>query len=240
MIKPFTLSILACILLLTASVATAESLRIVTIALPPYGYIENGIETGLTYELGNRIAQEAGLDPINNILPFARSMEEVVSGTADMVIMFPNQTINANAKNLGSILPMETVIFGRADSTYRSLKDLHGKTIASVRGAEYDDRITKKNGMILYLTDNYTQSLKMLLAGRVEAVIGPKLGLYYTARKNKYPKHAFGTPLVLSTRQGCVFISNKAPETLAKKILDAMDRIRKNGTVTMLLEKYSL
>lgn len=240
MIKRLVQLTIICIIMLTASVAVAETLRIVTLALPPYGYVENGTDTGLNYEVSNLLALEAGFEPDNRIIPLARGMDDVVTGRADMIIMFPNPTINAAAKNLGTILPMETVIFGRADSIYRSLKDVRGKTVASVRGAKYDDRIGKKSGIILYPTASYSQSLKMLLARRVEAVIGPKLGLYFTARANNYPKQAFGEPLVLSIAQGCVFISNKTSPGVIEKIVDAMIRIQDNGTVRKLLEKYSL
>ncbi len=232
--------IIVCIVLLTASVAVGETLRIVTLSLPPYGYVEKGTDTGLNYELSNLLAVEAGFEPDNRIIPLIRAVDDIAAGRADMVIMFPNPTIDAVAKNLGIILPMETVLFGRAGSLYRSLKDARGKIVASVRGARYDERISKKSGIILYPTASYSQSLKMLLAGRVEAVIGPKLGLYFTVKTDNYPKRAFGDPLVLSTAQGCVFISNKTSPDIIEKVVAAMTRILANGTVHMLLEKYSL
>ena len=232
--------IIVCIVLLTASVAVGETLRIVTLSLPPYGYVEKGTDTGLNYELSNLLAVEAGFEPDNRIIPLIRAVDDIAAGRADMVIMFPNPTIDAVAKNLGIILPMETVLFGRAGSLYRSLKDARGKIVASVRGARYDERISKKSGIILYPTASYSQSLKMLLAGRVEAVIGPKLGLYFTVKTDNYPKRAFGDPLVLSTAQGCVFISNKTSPDIIEKVVAAMTRILANGTVQMLLEKYSL
>jgi len=232
--------ILVCTVVLAAFSAQAEALRIVTVALPPYGYTENGNDTGLTYELCNLIAQEAGFEPRNRIVPLARAMEEIATGKADMVLMLPNQKINANARNLGLLLPMETIIIGRADSLYRSLKDVRGKRMATVRDAEYDDRITKQNGIILYPTKDYSQSLKMLLAGRVEAVIGPKLGLHFTAKANNFPKQAFGEPLVLSVAEGSVFISNKTSGDIAKRISAAVNQIKKNGSARKLMGKYSL
>jgi len=240
MIKRLVQFILVCIVMLTAFSALAETLRIVTINLPPYGYVENGHDTGLNYELCNLIAFEAGFEPENRIVPLARGVEDIASGKADIILMFPNPKINAVSKNLGLILPMETVIFGRAGSVYRSLKDVRGKTVATVRGAKYDDRVTKKSGIILYPTESYSQSLKMLLANRVDAIIGPKLGLYFTANKNGYPKHVFGTPLVLSVAPGSVFISNKTPEDIAARVAAAMDRIKAKRIEQEILEKYSL
>lgn len=232
--------LLFCAVLLATSSAMAETLRIVTIALPPYGYIDNKTNTGLNYEIGDAIALEAGFVPENNIVPLARGMEEISTGHADMIIMFPNPKINADARNLGMILPMETVIIARAGTVLRSLRDVRGKRVGSVRGAKYDDRVTKESGIILYPTDSYSQSLKMLLAGRVDAIIGPKLGLYYTAKTDNIPKQALGKPLVLSVSEGSVFISNKTPDSVAQQIGRAMSKLMKNGRIQQILSKYSL
>lgn len=232
---------LLCILMLMAIPALAETLSIVTIALPPYGYFENNRPMGLTFELGNAIAEEAGYTPSNTILPLARAMQDIEAGNADVVIMFPNPTIDAHADNLGMVLPMETIIVGRADTPLRSFNDVRGKTVATIRGAKYDERVSKKNGLILYPTDGYSQSLKMLLARRVDAVVGPRLGLFFTARQNNIPKHAFGTPLVLSIAPGSLFLSRETSAVGSRqRLTKAMHRLIDNGTIAALMAKYSL
>jgi len=223
-----------------ATPVTAEVLNIATIALPPYGYVEAWQPAGLNYELGNVIAEEAGYTPDNKIVPLARAMYDIKTGDADVIIMFPNPFINTHAVNLGLVLPMDTVVLGRADVTIMSIDDLRGKTVATVRGAKYDNRISQKNGIILYPTENYSQNLKMLMARRVDAVIGPILGLYYTARKNNIPKQAFGTPLILSTAQGSLFLSKKTLSADKKqRLTKAVKSLRAKGTMKMLLDKYT-
>ncbi len=232
---------LICTLALTASPAFAEVLKIVTIALPPYGYVENNQPMGLNYELGNIIAEDAGYTPENIIVPLARAVEDIQNGNADVVIMFPNPTIETSAENLGLVLPMETVLFGRADAVFRSLRDVRGKTVATVRGAKYDDRISKKNGIILYPTESYSQSLKMLLAKRVDAVVGPMLGLSFTAKNNHIPKHALGKPLVLSVAQGSLFLSRThSTHDMKRRLTESIKRLKENGTINALLGKYTL
>lgn len=220
--------------------ALAETLNIVTLDLPPYGYVEKGVRMGLNYDLGNELARAAGLEPENRIVPLARGIEDISSGRADIIIMFPNPEINSYGVNLGEVLPMETVIVGRAGTVLRTLRDVRGKTLATVRGAKYDDRVSKKSGIILYPTDSYEQSLKMLLAGRVDAVIGPNLGLYSTARKMNVPKQALCEPLVLSVAQGCVFVSKLTPAATVEKLKKAIDLIKKEKINEKLLTKYAL
>ena len=240
--KSFIPSIyLICLLILITTPALAEVLNIATINLPPYGYIENGQPTGLNYELANIIAKEAGYTPNNSIVPLARATHYIETGRVDVVIMFSTPFIRAHADNLGLVLPMETVVLGCADTIIDTLQDLSGKTVATVRGAKYDDRISKINDIVLYPTRNYTQSLKMLLSRRVDAVIGPILGLSYTAKKNNFPKQGFGTPFILSTAQGNLFFSKKSSSTNKKQRLrKAVKRLRENGTMQRILNKYTL
>lgn len=240
MLKRSIQFILACAALLTAPIAMAETLRIVTLDLPPYGYVENKIDTGLNYEIGNLIAHEAGFEPDNRIIPLARAVDDIATGKADILIMFPSSQIGKIAKEIGHILNFEIIILSRAGSGNRSIADLRGKTLASVRGAKYDDRISKKNGFIIYPTKNYSQSLKMLLSRRVDAAIGPKDGLFFSAKTNAFPKQAFDDPLVLSVRKGCVFISNRTSPYIIKKVSSAIIILKENGAIKRLLRKYSL
>jgi len=232
---------LICLLLFITTPALAEVLNIATIDLLPYGYTENGQPTGLNYELANIIAKEAGYTPNNSIVPLARATHYIETGRMDVVIMFSTPFILTHADNLGLVLPMETVVLSRADTIIDTLQDLSGKTVATVRGAKYDDRVSKINDIVLYPTRNYTQSLKMLLFGRVDAVIGPILGLSYTAKENNFSKQDFSTPFILSTAQGNLFLSKKSSSTDKKQRLsNALKHLKKNGTLQSILNKYSL
>lgn len=212
-----------------------------TVSLPPYGYMEGGRPTGLVYEVVNAVAIEAGYTSVNTIVPLARAVKSLEEGTSDLTLMFPNPAIEEVAMNLGPLLPMEAVVLGRAGVALRSFKDVRGKIVATVRGAQYDERISKKNGVIVYPTESYCQSLKMLVAKRVDFAAGPKLGLLHSARGMSIPKRALGKPLVLSVVQGSLFLSlkNATPEK-RQRLTEAMARLRKNGTIDAFLEKYSL
>lgn len=235
----FVLLLLAGLLAFPSTVL-AEGLRIVTIDLPPYGFVTKGMISGLCYELGDIIAREAGLEAINRIRPLARGVEDIVDGTADMIIMIPSEEILHWADNLGSILPLEVVIFGRVQTPLRTLRDVRGKVVAHVRGAGYQDSKSRELGIVPYPSGSYEQSLKMLLSKRVDAVMGPKMGLQYTARRLGLPRRAFGPPLVVSVAQGSVFLSKRVKADVAARVAEAVERILRDGTMQRLLDKYSL
>lgn len=226
--------------LLFATIAVASNLNIATIDLPPYGYVKNGAPTGLTFELGNAIAREAGLIPMNRIARLHRGVAEVGDGRADLIIMFPTPTIEAVALNLGQVLDMETVVIGRPGTKLCSPDDLHGKTVASVRDAKYDNRISGDSEITLYACKSYLHGLKLMLAKRVDAIIGPKLGLYHTIKTNDLPRQEIGEPLVLSVAHATVFLSRKAPAHYAHRLHEAIKRLKANGTIDKLVRKYSL
>ncbi len=52
----------------------ARPLKIETIESAPFGYIDDqGKPAGIMYEIGNRIAEEAGMEYVNSIVPYART-----------------------------------------------------------------------------------------------------------------------------------------------------------------------
>jgi len=215
--------------------AGAGELHIVNLALAPYSYEEDGKMTGLVHDLGNALAEEAGLTPRNRPVRVVRAVEEIGLGRADMVLMLPTGAIEKVADNLGPIFPMETIVLGRSGSGCRSVEDLRGKTVASVRGARYDNRISPGNGIAIYSTTCYLHSLKLLQGNRVDAVVGPGLGLMYTIRENGLSRDRFGEPFVLNVNNVCVFLSRKAAPEMAGRLRAALARLKSTGAVQGIL-----
>jgi len=227
-------------LVLLATPAAAESLRIITVSLAPYGYLEHGRIVGLSHEVGVAIAQEAGYEPSEILASLSRGVHDLTTGEGDILIMIPTSEVEGLGMNLGPMASVEIMVMGRVRQPLRSVEDVRGKTVAAVRKARYDDRIIKANGMVVYPTDNYAHSLKMLMAQRVDFVLGPQLGLFYTARQLKLPRKALGKPLVLATMQACLFVSPHATPEKIEKIKQARDRLLENGSIQQILDKYYL
>lgn len=220
--------------------AAADTLRIVTVALPPYGYMENENIVGLSHEVGIAIAREAGYTPKEILGPISRGIQDMASGDSDMIIMIPNPAVERHTVNLGSVVPVENIIVGRQTQPLRTLEDVRGRKLAAVRGAKYDDRISRENGMIVYPTEDYQHSLKMLMARRVDFVMGPHLGLFFTAQQLKLPRKVFGKPLVLSSVHGCLFVSKWASPEKMQRLKEAREKLMDNGTIQAFWEKYNL
>lgn len=231
---------LTIILLFSAAPAQAESLSIVTVNQPPYGYIENGKPHGLSYEMANAIATAAGYTPRNTIAPLAQAMQDIENGQADIVILFPSPAIETAAEALGVVLPVNTVILGRADSVYRKALDIRGKRVATVRGTKCDEW-GSKNKLTLIPAHDYSQGLKMLLSKQVDGIVGPQLGIDYAIKSNKFPTQAFGTPLELSVVPATLYLSKvTTSEEKRNRLTKAVKHLLSTDAIDALLQKYSL
>jgi len=227
-------------LVLLATPAAAESLRIITVSLAPYGYLEHGRIVGLSHEVGMAIAQETGYEPSEILGSLSRGVHDLSTGEGDILIMIPTSEVEGVGINLGPMASVEIVAMGRVRQPLRSVEDVRGKTVAVVRKARYDERMSKANGMNEFPVDDYAYSLKMLMAQRVDFVLGPRLGLFSAARQLKLPRKAFGKPLMLATMQACLFVSPHASLEKIEKIKQARNRLLENGAIQQILDKYYL
>ena len=223
---------------MTAVAAGGRHLRIVSLAQAPYAFEQYGKTVGVLFDLGNALSLEAGLTPLNQPLRLARAVEEISSGRADMVIMLPTREIEAVARNLGPLLTVESVALGSKGVVFDSIENLRGKAVASLRAAVYDERISKENGIKIYPTKDYVHGLKLLLAKRVDAVVGPKVGLEYAIKSNGLDREQFGEPLVLSVNSVCVFLSKGIGGKTAEQLRAALVRLKDSGTVEGIVTGY--
>ncbi|QTA93959.1 substrate-binding periplasmic protein [Desulfonema magnum] len=135
---------LICLMLLICSLvlinthsSASEQLRIDTIQLPPFGFFtEDGRSTGFLYDMGSRIAEEAGFPYKNRIVPFARMVMELEQGRADFGLFFRSEKNDKIIIPVLHIASFKNVVISLKDTKYKSLESLHGKLVARVRGQD--------------------------------------------------------------------------------------------------------
>lgn len=228
------------VLLGGSAVAWARELRIVTIESAPFGFVgEDGKPTGMMFEIGNLIAAEAGFTASNQIEPYQRTALSVVRGEADFVLRYGNPELAQGAIAVTRVLGLPTIIVSKAPTTWRSLSELSGKTVAVPRGGRFDAAFDADTSIHRYEVNDYAQTLRMLLQNRLDAGIGSSVGLYYNASKLGIRKEQLGTPLVLSTQYFELFFSktNANPATLAA-LKEAVARLEKRNALQKIVDKY--
>lgn len=228
------------LLLLIGASAESTPLRIITIHGPPWGFIDgDGKPTGMMYEISNRIAETAGLPYTNALIPYARTAVEIESGRADFVLRFGNAHLDRAAIAVVPIITMPIVLVGPRGVHYRSLEELHGKSVGVVRTSKYVDAFDSDTAIDKYPVNDYLIMARMIATGRLDAGVGSSAGLYYGAFLAGIKPEQLGAPLVLGENQFILYFSikNAKPETV-KALRNAVNTLCRNGEIRNIVHKY--
>lgn len=235
---PLSVLILS-VLFLRLPAAGAEALRIATPELALCGSLEKGRPSGFCYELGNELAREAGVESVNSLEPLARAVDGVLSGGVDMSFLVPDQKILFGTKLIAEVLSIPLAAWARAGVPLRCLGDLQGRTVAVVRGGQFERKIRELRAVPIP-TRSYEQGLKLLLVDRAEVVAGPAPSLAEAARKLNLDRRAMGKPLGLGSLPLRIVVSKGLDDGVTERLRAAWQRLRDNGVLAGLVEKYKL
>ena len=226
--------------LVLALPAVGHTLKIDTIAVAPFGFTgADGKPTGMMYEIGNRIAEEAGFKHTNDIIPYARTIIDLESGAADFVLRFTNEQLPQIAVQVATVVTMPTIVVGLAGSRYKSLNDLHGKSVGQLRGGKFDDKFDADSAITKYEANDYIQIMRMLAAKRLDAGIGSSVGVYYSANSVGIKPEELGAPLVLSSKDFILHFSKKNADPKTTQALKAaVEKLNKQGEIKKIINKY--
>jgi len=231
--------LLSATLLLQAPLLHARLLRIETIKSEPFGYDDARGKGGMMYEIGNLIASTAGMPYQNNVVPYARTVVSLRNGTADMVLRFGNEELTSVAHQVTPVLALPTMIFSRAASHILRFEDLQGATLATARSFPIDPRIAADPAIHVYLTDSNEHSVRMLFAGRVDAVLGSDLGIYGAASRQSIKLSEFGMPIPLAPQHFWLHFSRKTADTATSVALkNAVEKLERDGSINRIWKKY--
>ena len=209
--------------------------------LKPGGFLdEQKHPAGMFYEIGKRIIEETDLAAEYEVVPYARAINYVETGVADMVIMLPNEPLKQGAIEVANLFSFEHVILGPAGSHYTSLQDLHGKVIGKIRGAKYDETFDADAAITKYEVNTYEQLIKMLIAQRLDGVIGTKDLFYIHAQKLGYEFSQFSEPFVLNRKDVVLFLSKHCTDRdiVSTKLRTAVETLASQNVFQPIVEHW--
>ncbi|RSD29499.1 transporter substrate-binding domain-containing protein [Mesobacillus subterraneus] len=193
-----------------------------------------GQMTGFDIDVAEAVAKELGLEPNQQKFKFASIVEGVKTGRFDAAVA--SHTINEDRlKHVDFSTPYYysgPQIFVRPDSDAEALADLEGKEIAVSKGSTYAKTAEEvTDNIVLY--DSDVTALEALANGRHDAVITD----FITG------KEAMGAGLKLEgkellgrSEQGIAVAKDN--DELLKKINEALETLRENGTLKKISENY--
>ncbi|WP_428789992.1 substrate-binding periplasmic protein [Vibrio profundum] len=215
-----------------------ELLRIVTMQVAPAGIKENGENKGAVYEISNEIARRANLNYVNSIKPYRRMIHDLTSGKSDMSIFTHNTNLGNKVIEVIPVYHLKTLVVGRKVHDIQSLEELKGKKVGIVRGTSLSDE-PEISQMKLVQFKDFKQGLKMLLAGRIKALVGVDLALYYWINKMDISRKDLGQPYIFKTQGSILHVSHHFDDKAAiTRLKAAVISMQQDGTVTKIWSKY--
>jgi len=209
--RKYILLVLLCINSL--ALASSHEIEIRTIAISPYGIDKKGELSG-------------GKSKVNHfIYPYARINHELKTGHTDLTIMFKYKELEKYVTYIVALPPLHNVVVGIRGNNIQSIAELEGKSVAYLRGANFSNEIENNSEITLYRTKNFNKSIEMLVAGRVEAVVGPFEALLMAAKNSGKDQAFFGEPLTVSKRTPWLQISNKSIHKF--NLIELKDKFKK-------------
>ena len=221
-----------------------RALEIRTIAILPYGIQADeasGIRSpgGIYYDIANLLAEEAGYQANNYIVPYARIIFELKSGQTDMSILFKYPELAEHVIYIAPLPPLQTVVIGLKGSRFEDIEVLKGKRLAYLRGAQFSDAIDQNKDIITVETLNFVLALKMMLFNRVDAIIGPMDPILSAAIKLGKDIELFGEPLVVSERTPWVQVSKQSADKVSVEHLrSTFAELEAAGAISQIRNQY--
>lgn len=239
-------SVLVCLIaaamaMISIPPVSGEPLRIQTISLLPFGFIdEQGEATGLFYDIANLIAGNAELPHTNQIVPYARMVRSIETGAADVSISYLNITLKAHAHQVAPVMRIKNIIVGLRGSEFSSLVDAKDKHIAVVRHADYGRAFQTNTAIVKVVTNDYVQSLSMLLGGRVDGIAGAEMSIRQILTLMGHGPDVLGRPLTISHKTAWLHFSKKGEPRMMERLETSYEELVQNQSIERLISRYAL
>ena len=222
-----------------SGILTAEPLHMVTVEIPPVGYIENGQTVGAFYDISDELGKRIGMEYTRKIKPYSRVIHELKNGTSDLSFIVLNTSLDGYVVHLAPIIKTQVIVLRGSADTLNTLSDLNGKRIGILRKGTYIKNVFDGSKITTFSVKNYQQGIKLLKAGRLDALAGLDIGIYFAIKQLNYKKNDFSTPFIIRTLPVTMQITKKmATPELINKLNVSVTSMQKDGTIARILKKY--
>lgn len=211
-------------------------------AFPPYNFVQDGKLTGLDTEIVELVLNELSIDPNYEFKAWEGVVESVDNNTTDLAFQFAPTPDRFKKYNMvGPHRTGKTVIAVPADSanTIKSVSDLSGKTVATVKGYTYLDEFDNNSDIKKLETSSNTESLKKLANKDVEFMIGDLNTIAYLSKENGLDNKIKVLPITLKqVPRYIAFPKEKIDD--AKRFEAKLQELMANGKVEAIIQKWSV
>lgn len=120
---------------------------------------------------------------------------------------------------------------------WREIEDLEPYTIGQVRGYAYESNFDKADLARDTSAQNPRQLVSMLLAGRIDMVVGDRVQLLYFVREQLAEQQVRFLPRALVEMPRYVAFA-KGDEVRSKQFSEALERLRTQGKLAAIQQRW--
>lgn len=224
----------------------APKLRAYTENLAPLNFAEDGRPLGISSELLKMMAQEAGLTLSIEVMPWQRAVQ-AASRQSNSVLFSLTRTPERESRYqwVGPIMPRRILLYrlsGRNDVRPTSLSQLQGLRVGVVRDSAAASRLLAaglkpEQDLEFALDDNH--NLRKLMAGRMDMIALLDWAAAWQLRRQQLPGSTLTPVLPLDVDKSYWYgLPADADPALARRLQDALDRLRRDGRLEQLRLRY--
>jgi polar amino acid transport system substrate-binding protein len=236
---------LSLILLLAISpLLSAETWRVIgDEQFAPYSFVtqENDTPRGLDVDLVEAVMKEAGVAYSLRLYPWERVKRMLEKGETEMAFQFagtPERKIQyelAGPIRTGSTVFMTSLKTSIQD--WKTLDDFAPFVIGQVRGYAYESNFDKAELRRDTSAQNPRQLVSMLLAGRIDIIVGDRIQLLYFIQEQRAQNSVRLLPTPLVEMQRYVAFS-KGDSQRARQFDAALERVKASGELEKIQRKW--
>lgn len=227
---------------LRAREAAAPSFRIGVIKLPPWVIPDAAAaagSVGISIDLVSGLIAESGVELEAVLVPLARAKSMLLSRHVDMMFAYESSQLQRATTALAPLGEDDVLLVGRPGIQFQTLKELQGRTIGHLRGADYDPAIYSEPGITRYETNNYEQGLYMLKLERIDAFVIPGAALPYCLKRLNIAREQLGSIQVLRKTGVTLYVSRAIDDAaLIGRLNKACERLRAKQVLQRLIKLY--
>ncbi len=237
----FSLTTLLAALVLPMSSAFAEPVRFVTIDYAPYALHEDTLgRLGLFVDIHAAIAERAELAYSDNALPIPRVIKNLEHNISDCGVFLLTPWSEGIYIPVAKVLDrFDTIIVTRPGLKIAQVEDLRNHRVAIPRGGLEGKLVATDPDIERFITNDIEQSVKMLRAGRVDAIAGTAFTILFRLSAEGVSRNDIGQIFTYERQQVWLHCAkDQLPDETIMKLRQATDALRIEGVFDTFIKRY--
>ncbi|MDT8999121.1 transporter substrate-binding domain-containing protein [Paucibacter sp. APW11] len=218
--------------------AEKPMLKVMINDVAPYSWRRDDVIVGMHVDLMRALAEQAEVDMEMRSGAYARLIRGFKDGWADLVLALKNPEMDAEAVWVGRMHSFRSIIISRHLAPISAVSQLKGKQLGMARGAFYSESINNDDEIRKFgITDPF-QGVRMLAAGRLDAVISSDYLLKHALRQSGLEMSQFAPTFVVNELSYALYARKDLPESLLQRLHAALETLERQGRLAALLRPY--